>query len=111
MSVVLPNKYEHRGKLEQRGVLCITEEEARRADIRPLRVGILNIMPKGETYEPYVLFKIFKTGIHLAINAVLGVLVLIIANSILGLQIKITLICSTIILRKPLLTLHWMDFY
>ena len=39
-----------------------------------------------------LLFKIFKTGIHLAINAVLGILVLLIANSILGLQIKITLI-------------------
>jgi hypothetical protein len=31
MSVVLPNKYEHREKLEQRGVLCITEDEANRA--------------------------------------------------------------------------------
>jgi len=39
-----------------------------------------------------LLFKIFKTGIHLAINAVLGILVLLIANSMLGLQIKITLI-------------------
>jgi homoserine O-succinyltransferase/O-acetyltransferase len=65
MSVVLPNKYEHRGKLEQRGVLCITEEEASRADIRPLRVGILNIMPKGETYEPYVLYPLSRSIIQI----------------------------------------------
>jgi homoserine O-succinyltransferase/O-acetyltransferase len=65
MSVVLPNKYEHRGKLEQRGVLCITEEEARHADIRPLRVGILNIMPKGETYEPYILYPLSRSIIQI----------------------------------------------
>jgi len=96
MSVVLPNKYEHRGKLEQRGVLCITENEANRADIRPLRVGILNIMPKGETYEPFVLYRSavlsFKSNlfgsvcIHTTIKAV----------------IKITLTYFTIISRTLL---------
>ena len=65
MSVVLPNKYEHREKLEHRGVLCITEEEANRADIRPLRIGILNIMPKGETYEPIVLYPISRSIIQI----------------------------------------------
>ena len=65
MSVVLPNKHRHRGELEQRGVLCISEEEANRADIRPLRVGILNIMPKGEAYEPYLLFPLSRTIIQI----------------------------------------------
>jgi homoserine O-succinyltransferase len=65
MSVVLPNKYQHREKLEQRGVLCISEDEASRADIRPLRVGILNIMPKGETYEPYVLYPLSRSIIQI----------------------------------------------
>jgi homoserine O-succinyltransferase/O-acetyltransferase len=65
MSVVLPNKYEHRNQLEQRGVICISEEEANRADIRPLRVGILNIMPKGETYEPYVLYPLSRSIIQI----------------------------------------------
>jgi len=65
MSVVLPNKYEYRVQLEQRGVLCITEEEANRADIRPLRVGILNIMPKGETYEPLVLYPLSRSIIQI----------------------------------------------
>jgi homoserine O-succinyltransferase/O-acetyltransferase len=65
MSVVLPNKHRHRGELEQRGVLCISEQEANRADIRPLRVGILNIMPRGETYEPYLLFPLSRTIIQI----------------------------------------------
>ncbi len=65
MSVVLPNEHRHRGELEQRGVLCISEEEANRADIRPLRVGILNIMPKGEAYEPYLLFPLSRTIIQI----------------------------------------------
>jgi len=64
MSVVLPNKYKHRNLLEQRGVLCISEEEALRADIRPLRIGILNIMPKGELYEPLILYPISRTIIQ-----------------------------------------------
>jgi homoserine O-succinyltransferase/O-acetyltransferase len=65
MSVVLPNEHRHRGELEKRGVLCISEQEANRADIRPLRVGILNIMPKGETYEPYLLFPLSRTIIQI----------------------------------------------
>jgi homoserine O-succinyltransferase/O-acetyltransferase len=65
MSVVIANKHRHRGELEHRGVLCISEEEANRADIRPLRVGILNIMPKGEAYEPYLLFPLSRTIIQI----------------------------------------------
>ena len=65
MSVVLPDEHRHRRELEKRGVLCISEQEANRADIRPLRVGILNIMPKGETYEPYLLFPLSRTIIQI----------------------------------------------
>ena len=64
MSVILPNKYKHRSKLEERGILCISEEEATRADIRPLRIGILNIMPKGEVYEPLLLYPLSRTIIQ-----------------------------------------------
>jgi homoserine O-succinyltransferase len=64
MSVVLPNSYKHRAKLEERGILCISEEEANRADIRPLRIGILNIMPKGEVYEPLLLYPLSRTIIQ-----------------------------------------------
>lgn len=64
MSVVLPHGYQHRSTLEQRGVLCLSQEEANHADIRPLRIGILNIMPQGETYEPFLLFPLSRTIIQ-----------------------------------------------
>ncbi len=65
MSVVLPKQHHARQSLEKRGVICISDEDAQRADIRPLRIGILNIMPKGETYEPYLLFPLSRTIIQI----------------------------------------------
>lgn len=37
--------------LDKNGVAWISEEAAERQDIRPLRIGILNIMPRAEEYE------------------------------------------------------------
>ena len=51
MTVILPRDHHVRRTLEQNGVPCITPQAARRQDIRPLRIGILNIMPRAETYE------------------------------------------------------------
>ncbi len=51
MTIVLPKDYHAKGALEQGRVLCITQEQALKEDIRALRIGILNIMPKAETYE------------------------------------------------------------
>jgi homoserine O-succinyltransferase len=51
MTVVLPSAYHIRPELEKNGVDCISETAARHQDIRPLRIGILNIMPKAEEYE------------------------------------------------------------
>jgi homoserine O-succinyltransferase len=65
MSVVIPQNHHARTTLEQRGVICLSDDEANRADIRPLRIGILNIMPKGESYEPYLLFPLSRTIIQI----------------------------------------------
>jgi homoserine O-succinyltransferase len=51
MTIILPESYHIRHALVQSRVVCISPEEALRQDIRPLRVGILNVMPKAETYE------------------------------------------------------------
>lgn len=51
MTVILPRDYHARTALEQARVVCITEDQAARMDIRPLRIGILNVMPKAEEYE------------------------------------------------------------
>jgi homoserine O-succinyltransferase len=51
MTVVLPKNYHATAALEKSRILCISTEEALKEDIRALRIGILNIMPKANTYE------------------------------------------------------------
>lgn len=51
MTVVIGNDYHAREALQQARVACVSPEQAAREDIRALRLGILNIMPKAETYE------------------------------------------------------------
>jgi homoserine O-succinyltransferase len=51
MTIVIPSDYHAKNALEKGRVLCISKDEAVREDIRALRIGILNIMPKAETYE------------------------------------------------------------
>lgn len=51
MTIILPEDYHAQRALENNKIECITEEEARKEDIRALRIGILNIMPEAQTYE------------------------------------------------------------
>ena len=51
MTIVIPEDYHAKAALEKSRVLCINSNDALREDIRALRIGILNIMPKAETYE------------------------------------------------------------
>jgi homoserine O-succinyltransferase len=51
MTIVVPKDYHAKAALEKSRILVVDQESALREDIRALRVGILNIMPKAETYE------------------------------------------------------------
>jgi homoserine O-succinyltransferase len=51
MTIVLPKDYHATAALEQSHIHCVSIEEALKEDIRVLRLGILNIMPKANTYE------------------------------------------------------------
>lgn len=51
MTIVIPEDYHAKNALEKSRVLCINSNDALKEDIRALRIGILNIMPKAETYE------------------------------------------------------------
>ena len=51
MTIVITNDYHARTALESARIQCKTKAEALTEDIRALRIGILNIMPKAETYE------------------------------------------------------------
>jgi len=51
MTIIAPKNYHLRDALQERRILCIDPEDALKEDIRALRIGILNIMPKAEQYE------------------------------------------------------------
>jgi len=51
VTIILPQHYHARQELERARVVCINRDDAEHQDIRPLRIGILNVMPKAETYE------------------------------------------------------------
>ena len=55
MTIVLPESYHIRRALEDNRVVCVSQEDALRQDIRPLRIAILNVMPKAEAYELHLL--------------------------------------------------------
>ena len=51
MTIILPDNYHAKALLQRNRVECIPKEQALRQDIRPMRIGILNIMPSCQTYE------------------------------------------------------------
>lgn len=65
MTIILPQHYHARRALEDSRVVCITPEHAVRQDIRPLRIGILNVMPKAESYEYSLLLPLGRSIIQI----------------------------------------------
>jgi len=51
MPIKIPNNLPARVALEREGVVVMSESEAVRQDIRPLRIAMLNLMPQKETTE------------------------------------------------------------
>ncbi len=51
MALILPRSYHKISSVERNHISWIEPELAERQDIRPLRIGILNIMPLGKQYE------------------------------------------------------------
>jgi len=51
MTLIVHPDYHAVPILERNGIRWIPPSQAKRQDIRPLRIGILNIMPLGEKYE------------------------------------------------------------
>ncbi len=51
MALILPRSYHKIAAVEKNRISWIESELAERQDIRPLRIGILNIMPLGKQYE------------------------------------------------------------
>lgn len=51
MTLILPTNYHALPQIEQNRVKWVPVPQAEKQDIRPLRIGIMNIMPLGEQYE------------------------------------------------------------
>ena len=51
MTLVVPNNLRLKERLGSLGVDCVESAAAELMKIRPLRIGILNIMPKAQEYE------------------------------------------------------------
>ncbi|MGM0432417.1 MAG: homoserine O-succinyltransferase [Spirochaetota bacterium] len=65
MAIIVPQNYHIEHQLRERRVHCITPEQASHQDIRPLRIGILNIMPQAEKYEFNLLFPLGRSIIQI----------------------------------------------
>ena len=61
MTIIVPPDYHLRQSLQERRIHCIDARDALREDIRALRIGILNVMPKAESYEFALLHPLGKS--------------------------------------------------
>jgi len=61
MTVIIPEDYHAQVALEANNITCIDKNDALLQDIRPLRIGILNIMPNVRTYEFNLLYPLGKS--------------------------------------------------
>jgi homoserine O-succinyltransferase len=65
MTIILPGNYHAREALVAGRVVCIEPEVAERQEIRPLRIGVLNVMPMAETYEEALLHPLGRSIIQI----------------------------------------------
>jgi homoserine O-succinyltransferase len=65
MTIVLPRDYHTFDLLKNKRIEVINSEEALRQDIRALRIGILNIMPKAQDYEFNLLFPLGRSVLQI----------------------------------------------
>lgn len=61
MTIILPEYYHAQSALESNNITCISSRDAAKQDIRPLRIGILNIMSNIQTYEFNLLYPLGKS--------------------------------------------------
>ncbi len=61
MTIILPEFYHAQSALESNNITCISSGDAARQDIRPLRIGILNIMSNIQTFEFNLLYPLGKS--------------------------------------------------
>jgi homoserine O-succinyltransferase len=65
MTIVLPKDYHSFDLLKKKRIEVMNSDDALRQDIRALRIGILNIMPKAQDYEFNLLFPLGRSVLQI----------------------------------------------
>jgi len=65
MTIIVPDNFHVKSELEEKRIVCIPRARADQQDIRPLRIGILNIMPQAQDYEFSLLFALGRSIIQI----------------------------------------------
>ncbi len=65
MTIVLPRDYHSFDLLRKKRIEVMNSDDALRQDIRALRIGILNIMPKAQDYEFNLLFPLGRSVLQI----------------------------------------------
>ncbi len=70
MPVKIPDKLPAKAVLENENIFVMTEERAAHQDIRPLRLGILNLMPQKSSAETSLLRCLSNTPLQIEIDLI-----------------------------------------
>jgi homoserine O-succinyltransferase len=70
MPIKIPDDLPVRRKLEAEGVIVMREAHAVRQDIRPLRIGLLNLMPNKITTEMQIARLLGSTPLQIELTLV-----------------------------------------
>lgn len=61
MTIIIPKDYHALNSLERYNIECKTHDQALKEDIRSIRIGILNIMPRADEYEFNLLYPLGRS--------------------------------------------------
>ena len=70
MPIKIPNHLPARHHLEEEGLCVMSESDAVRQDIRPLRIALLNLMPQKERTETQLARLIGSTPLQVELTLV-----------------------------------------
>ena len=72
MPITIPDNLPARSTLEAEGVVVMREADASRQDIRPLRIGLLNLMPNKISTETQIARLIGATPLQVEDQRAIG---------------------------------------
>ncbi|HHX04427.1 MAG TPA: homoserine O-succinyltransferase, partial [Tissierellia bacterium] len=70
MPLILPSDLPATASLQRERIFTMSESEALRQDIRPIRIAIVNLMPKKEETELQLLRRLSNTALQVHIDLI-----------------------------------------